>query len=249
MEQPWYKSYFGQRYLDAYLHALTQERTMAEVDGIEALLALPPGSKILDLCCGHGRHLLELANRGYLMTGLDLDPLFLEMARREADRRGLQVRLERRDMRDIPFTEEFDAVINVFTSFGYLESDAEDQRVLDAVARALKVAGLFCMEILARDSLVRVFQRRGWQETPEGVKVLEERRFNFLEGRNYVRQVVIYPDGTQKEASHVWRAYTLTELVKMFRATGLTIETTYGGLDQSPLTLESSRLVLLARKG
>jgi len=66
----WYKEFFGQPYLETYQPVLTPERTIREVDFIQKTLALPAGSKILDLCCGHGRHLIELANRGHRMTGL-----------------------------------------------------------------------------------------------------------------------------------------------------------------------------------
>ena len=247
-ERPWYQDFFGQRYLDSYSRVLTPERTLGEVDFIEKTLALPAGSKILDLCYGHGRHLIELASRGYQMTGLDLDPLFLELARLEAQRRRLQVRLEHRDMRDIPFTKEFDATINVFTSFGYLESDEEDQRVLDEIARALKSGGQFLLDTQNRDGLMRMYSRRDWYETETGMKVLESREIDYLAGRNNVRQVTIYPDGTQREASHSLRVYALTELVRMLNSAGLALETTFGGMDGSPVSLESRRLVTVARK-
>ncbi len=116
--KPWYQTYFGEDYLEAFSPGFHPERTSQEVDFIDRTLALPTGSRILDLCCGHGRHLIELAALGYAMTGLDLDPLFLDIARQEADRRELTVRLEHRDMRDIPFTSEFDGIVNYFTAFG-----------------------------------------------------------------------------------------------------------------------------------
>lgn len=247
-EQPWYKDFFGRDYLETYQHVLTPERTVREVDFIQSTLALPPGARILDLCCGHGRHLVELADRGYSMTGLDLDPFFLDIARREAERRGLKVQLELRDMRDIPFVEEFDAVINMFTAFGYLESDDEDQKVLDGVAGALKPGGLFLIELMHRDCLVRIFQPRGWYETEAGLKVLEERSFDMLTGRNKARHITIYPDGTVKEVHHSVRIYTLTELASMLTAAGLKVEATCGGTDGSPFTLESRRLTVLSRK-
>jgi SAM-dependent methyltransferase len=247
-QRSWYKEFFGQHYLDAYQPVLTHERTVREVDFIEKTLALPKGAKILDLCCGHGRHLIELACRGYEMTGLDLTSVFLDVAREEADRRGLNVRLELRDMRDIRFVNEFDAVINVFTAFGYLESDEEDQKVLEAVARALKSGGLFLMELMHRDSLARIFQPRGWYETDAGLKVLEERSFDPLTGRNNVRHITIYPDGTTREMCHSVRIYTLTELNRMLTRAGLSMESTYGGVDGSPFTLESRRLIMLSRR-
>lgn len=248
VRSPWYKEFFGPHYLETYQSFLQPERTAREADFIEKTLTLPPGSKILDLCCGHGRHLIELADRGYRMTGLDLNQHFLDIARREAEGRGLKVGLELRDMRDVPFADEFDAVINIFTSFGYLESDDEDQKVLDAVCRALKPGGLFLIELMHRDSLARILQTRGWYETAAGLKVLDERKFDQLTGRDEVRNVTIYPDGTTREASYSVRIYTLTELARMLATASLKIEATYGGADGGAFTLESRRLAILARK-
>ena len=245
-EKPWYREFFGQGYLDSLRQ--NPERTLQEVSFIETTLALPVGSSLLDLCCGHGRHLIELAARGYHMTGLDLDPLFLQIARDEAEKRGVQVRLEDRDMRDIPFANEFDGAYNVFTAFGYLESDGEDQKVLDAVARALKPGSPFLMELLDRDTLMRIYQRHDWYETDTGIKVLEQREFDFLAGRINARHTRIYPNGIQGEDQPSVRVYTLTELARMLQAAGLVVEATFGGLDGSPFNLESRRLAILARK-
>ncbi len=76
----WYEEFFGERYLAEYAGLITAERTALEVEAAVALLGLPPGARILDLCCGHGRHAVELAARGYRVCGQDLCPLFLERA-------------------------------------------------------------------------------------------------------------------------------------------------------------------------
>src|SRR2546421_15037 len=78
--------------------------------------------------------------------------LFLERARAAAGGRGVDVRWVHGDMREIPFAAEFDAVLNLFTAFGYLETDEEDQKVLAGVQKALKPGGRFLMEIIHRDS-------------------------------------------------------------------------------------------------
>ncbi len=247
-DPPWYESFFGQRYLDYYGPKLTPERTTAEVDFIERILALPAGACVLDLCCGHGRHLIELASRGYRMTGVDLDSTFLEMAHAEAKRRRLAVRLERRDMRDLPFVAEFDGAINWFTAFGYFDQDEENQAVLVAVARTLKPGGKFLIDLTSRDWLVREFKVRDWHETPTGIKVLEERNFDLLKGRNYARHIRLYPDGTRLEGSFSLRVYTLTELTAMVRQAGLDILATFGGVDGSPHALDSRQLIILAVK-
>ena len=149
-EIPWYKSFFGEDYLRIY-DFLTPERTQLEVDGIVKLLALPPGSAILDLCCGHGRHAVPLAKRGYRVKGQDLSAVFLQHAQAASEAQGTQLRLIQSDMRNIPFEKEFDAVINIFTAFGYLESEEEDQKVLQQVHKALKPGGLFLLETLHRE--------------------------------------------------------------------------------------------------
>jgi len=245
-EVPWYKEFFGQGYLDSYEFA--PERTPKEVDFVEEVLALPQGSRIVDLCCGHGRHLVVLAARGYEMVGLDLDPLFLELAREELDRRGLKARLIHADMREIPLKGEVHAVINLFTSFGYFEDDEEDMKVLQGVAGALKPGGKFLIDTMSRDGLVRIFQPRGWYETEGGFRVLQRREFDLLTGRNYVEIFRIAPDGSEEQVWHSWRAYTLTELAKMLERAGLAIKETYGGYDGSPYGLESRRMMVLAEK-
>ena len=153
-----------------------------------------------------------------------------------------------RDMGDLPYTDEFDGIYNVFTSFGYLENDEEDQKVLDGIARALKSGGQFLLDAQNRDNLMHMYSRRGWYETEAEAKVLEEREFDHLAGRNNVRQITIYPDGTHKEARHSLRVYTLTELVRMLNSTGLALETTFGDMDGNPVNLESRRLVIVVKK-
>src|SRR5207248_4506086 len=147
---PWYVSVFGEDYFDIYGRMLSEEHTTREVEGIIQFLDLPPGSRILDLACGHGRHSIPLAERGYRITGQDLSEVFLSRARTEADVRGATVNWVHSDMREIPFVDEFDAVINIFTAFGYFESDAENQQVLHQVYKALRPGGRLLLELMHR---------------------------------------------------------------------------------------------------
>ena len=246
-EQPWYKTFFGEDYLRIY-DFLTPERTGREVEGIVRLLGLPQGSSILDLCCGHGRHAVELAKRGFRVTGQDLSEVFLEHARAAAEAEGVDVQWVQSDMRSIPFEGEFDAVINIFTAFGYLESEEEDQEVLRQVYKALKPGGFFLLETMQRESLMRRFDPSEVTRHADGLIVLEERDFDMLTSRCNVRVTMISPDGQRREYGHAARIYTLTELVRMMSLAGLHAEAYYGGLDGSTLILNSRRLVLVASK-
>jgi SAM-dependent methyltransferase len=243
----WYKTFFGEDYLRMY-DFLTPERTEREVEGIVNLLALPPGSTILDLCCGHGRHAIALAKQGYRVTGLDLSEVFLQHARSEAEAQGIQVRWMHGDMRNIPFENEFDAVINIFTAFGYLESEDEDQLVLQQVHKALKPSGHFLLETKNREWLMQNFDTSEVIRYENGLIVLEERDFDLLTDRCNVRVTMIHPDGQRREYSHAAHMYTLRDYVRMLETAGLLLQGYYGGLDGSKLRMNSSRLVVIASR-
>jgi SAM-dependent methyltransferase len=247
-ERPWYETFFGADYFRIYEPMLTRERTEREVEGIVALLNLPPGSRILDLCCGHGRIAIPLAERGYAVTGQDLSEIFLERARRDAEARGVSIPWVRSDMREIPFTEEFDAVINIFTSFGYLESEEEELKVLRQVRQALKPGGRFLIEIVHRESVLRRYRPYIIARHDDGLIVLNESEFDLLTSRDHVLVTLIEPDGRRTEHPRSVRLYSLTDLARLLTAAGLTLEVYYGGLDGKELTLDTNRLVVVSRK-
>src|SRR5919199_5263013 len=130
----WWQTWFGPAYLAVY-DAYLAERTPAEVDGLEAVAGLRPPMRILDLGCGQGRHSIELARRGYEVTGLDQSPVLLAEAKHRAAEAGVNVRWILADMRDAP-KEDFDLCVNLFTSFGYFAEDADNQRVLGAACHS-----------------------------------------------------------------------------------------------------------------
>jgi SAM-dependent methyltransferase len=245
---PWSVTYFGKEHFDIYSPMLLEERTAREVEGIVKLLDLPRGSRILDLACGHGRHAIPLAQWGFQVTGQDLSELFLERARAETQARGATIRWVHSDMRKIPFVDELDAIINIFTAFGYFESDTEDEQVLHQVHKALRPGGHFLLDLMHRDAMVRRFQPFDLSRRDDGLVVTEERHFDQLAGRTTVRVTLFYPDGRRTELGHVVRSYTLTELAGMLGRSALEVQATYGGLDGSPLTLDSRRLVVIAQK-
>jgi SAM-dependent methyltransferase len=246
-DSPWYRTFFGADYLRIYSPFLPAERTAREVAGIVKLLDLPSDSSILDLCCGHGRHTLPLAQHDYRMTGLDQNEVFLQRAQTEAETKGVKVRLVQGDMRTIPFQNEFDAVINIFTSFGYLENEDEDLQVLQQVQQALKPGGLFLLETVYQPRVMRNYSPHGIIRYNDGLIVLEERRLDLLGSRNEITITMLYPDGKRTEYMQSIRVYTLTELARMLASVGMPVQASYGDLDGSPLTLDS-RLVVLGRE-
>lgn len=242
----WYRSFFGPDFVAQARQRLTPERTRAEVHFLVDQLGLGRGAPLLDLACGHGRHLVELAARGLEVVGLDLSDYSLGVARAQA---GAEARLVGGDMRWLPFADgSFAGCINMQTAFGYLDRDEDDQTVLAEVARVLRPGGRFLMDYVNREWLVRVFQPRGWEELEDGTVMLQERAFDLATGRNNVVLTFIRPDGSTRTFPHSLRVYALTELRRMLRAAGLEPLAAYGGPDGRPLGFDDRWLMLVAEK-
>ena len=253
-DKPWYDGFFERDYFDIWLggpvdRVLPPQRTVAEVDFIQRTLGLAPGSRILDLCCGHGRHALLLAERGYSVTGVDFSDRALRLARRRARRAGSSVRWLKRDMRRIAFHEEFDAVINIFTAFGYFEPDAENEEVLRRVAAALKPGGRFLVDQINREYLVRHHEAHGWREASDGALLLEDVSMDLSASRSRREWTAVAPGGSRRYGRVDVRVYTLREFVGMLERAGLCFRRVWGGFDGQEYSLDSRRMIVLAEKG
>jgi SAM-dependent methyltransferase len=244
----WYERMFeelGEDFDLVFAHQM--QRTGAQVEFAARALRLAPGAAVLDVGCGVGRHALELARRGYHVTGLDLSPTLLGIATERAQRAEIDVTWIKADMRAIPFTETFDAALNLFSSWGYFESDVEDLRVLRAVAGALKPGGRLLLEVSHQPWIARHFEPFGWHEAG-GVVVLEQRSLNLMSGRLASEITVIYPDGHRRTWPYDLRLYTAAEVTNMLAEAGMTVVEAYGGYDGAPLGLDSSRLIVVAER-
>ena len=248
VDPDWYDGFFDGDWLTLLQLRATPERNQTEVDFIVRALELEPGERVLDVACGFGRHSIELARRGMRVSGLDLSASSLEHARAAADEAGVEIEFVHGDMRELPWTGEFDAAINVFSSFGYLESEAEDQRVLNGVARVLRPAGRFLLEMAHVFGIARQFRARWWDDLPEGELLTEHRELDLLSGRINTSWLFVATDGSRREQRTSLRFYTPAELVRMLATARLTVDEAWGGYDLSELTLESTRVALRARR-
>jgi SAM-dependent methyltransferase len=243
----WFEGFFDEEYLRFAVDRFPAEATAAEVDFLVGALGLPAGSRVLDLACGHGRHSVELARRGFLVTGVDLSEPSLDLGQARATQAGVEVRFERADMRRIRFQEEFDAVINMFTAFGYFVDEADNSVVLERIAAALVPGGGFLLEVVNPVSVFARFEARGWHALSDGAIMLEERAYDARNGR-FETCWTFLRDGERREQRFSHRAYTAPELAAMAAAAGLEVEHLWGGLDGSELEMGSRRIVMLARK-
>ena len=247
MARPWYEEFFDETYLQVY--GVNLETAPAQVDFVAQALELTQNAEVLDLCCGYGRHSIELARRGCRVTGLDLSATLLAKARELAAQAGVAVAWHQADMREIPaqWAGRFDAAINMFTAWGYFETDAEDEKVIAAVARSLKVGGRFLLDFINRDRVLGDFRERLWAGDPEGLLDLHENRFEPLEGRNYTRRIIIQ-DGRRLVREHSVRLYAVAEIRAVMERHGLRVRGLYGAFDGSAYSLKSPRAIVVAER-
>ncbi len=246
---PWYYEMFdfvGEEYFSV-LNREKLRKAKKEVATIKTALALQPGQEILDLCCGVGRHTIPLAKAGYKVTGLDASAKLLEIAKRRAEAEGLKVEFLQGDMRAIPFKDRFDAVLNLWNSFGYLEDDEEHLRVLKSVAGALQPGGRFLLDVLNRDWVVRNFQPGEEHREIGGVVEINRYQFDSAAGRDIMETTYIV-DGVEREFTHSCRIYTLQELNLLLDMAGLKMCQAYGGFDLRPVSVEAKQLLVIAKK-
>lgn len=237
----WWESWFGEEYLDLYPH---RDLASARCEAAFALDHLPRNPRpLLDLCCGSGRHAQPLAEAGVPSVGLDYSAPQLELARR----RDRHPQLVRGDMRALPFPDgSFAAVVNFFTSFGYFIREMENVAVVAEIERVLRNGGAFLCDTFGRDYvLARLVSE---ERRSCGEKEYRIRRSWNPGTRRLEKEIEVRREGSTEIFRESVRAYTAEELVALLENTGLSVEATWGGFDEAPVSPESPRLIVLARK-
>ena len=219
----------------------------AEVEQTLKLLKIKPGAAILDLCCGPGRHSVELARRGFAVTGVDRTRAFLARARQSAAKAKVDIEFVLADMRRFRRPRSFDAVINMFTAFGYFRRQADDLRVLKNVYASLKPGGVFLIELIGKERIAKIFTPRTWHREPDGTIILEERwledDFGWIENRwTMIRK------GRMRTHHVAHRLFSAVELRTLLKQVGFATVKVWGGLDGANYDQDAQRLVLVARK-
>ena len=248
-DSAWYVDFFGDDYLNIYGHVFTTERAAHEVSFAERLLELSPGARVLDLCAGQGRHSVPLAEHGYRVTALDLSPAYLRLAQRSADAHHVTLETVSADMRRIPFERRFDAILNMYSSFGYLESEEDDAMVLESMASALKPGGRLFLDMLNREWAVANYIQNDWHAGPDGTLYVERRDLDLATSRMHVHFTIVTPGGERRESiGHKIRLYSLTEISRMLNHVGFEDLRSFGGFDGETYSIGTRRMIVCATK-
>jgi cyclopropane fatty-acyl-phospholipid synthase-like methyltransferase len=241
----WWKGFFSGLAVELWRSVMTEEQTRREADFLEKQLRVRPGASLLDVPCGGGRLALELAARGYTMTGVEFADAFVEEARAKSAQRLLKIAWHQRDMRGLDWHGAFDGVFCFGNSFGYLE-DTQNLDFLRAVGQTLKPGARFALETWCTELAVRTFQERSWYKADE-ILMLEENEYDFQRGRLNTEYTFI-SGASQERKRGTQRIYSLSELCGLLDEAGFTEVKGFGSLDLEPVHLGSQRLLLTAAR-
>lgn len=238
----WFEQWFD----SPYYHLLYKQRDEAEakrmIDHFLRALDLPAGSRVLDLACGKGRHSRYLAERGYDVTGLDISPQSIAYARQFEHER---LAFYQHDMR-LPFRiNYFDAVLNMFTSFGYFQHDRDHLRALQNAAKGLRPGGLLLLDFF-NANWVRAHLVASASKTVEGIEFHLKKT---LRDGHVFKTVEFEAEGRHYAFRERVRLFGLADFEAMFAASGLRLRHTFGDYALGSFDPETSpRLILVAAR-
>jgi SAM-dependent methyltransferase len=233
----WYEEWFGEDYLRLYPHRDDADAERA-VALISKTLELRSGWRVLDVGCGAGRHTRAFADRGARCIGLDLSAALLRLARQST-----AAPLVRADMRHLPIRPaSMDLTVNLFTSFGYFERDAEHAAALAEMIGTVKPGGWFVIDFLNPEAVrERLVPRQTMELSGEQIEVT---RSVSADGR-YVCKSIQAPTG--KRYFERVRLFTPGQISEMVEDTGLSVRHAFGDYDASPLTPTSPRTIVMGQ--
>ncbi len=243
-------SWFSEWFNSPYYHLLYNYRNESEAEAfIRQLSTLPElkmAKRVLDLACGKGRHSRTLHHLGYLTTGVDLAPDSIAEAKKDAPE-GLEFAVM--DMRNLKFDEKFDAVFNLFTSFGYFSSVEDNKKVMKEVRENLNREGLFCIDFLNAD-----FVQKNLVPKEEAMRVMEGRDILFkierkIENGIIVKDISLEDQGVQYHFQERVQFIRSEQMLNWLKELNFEIICTFGDQQLRPFSVEHSpRFLVVARK-
>lgn len=248
MEKDWYKKIWT---LDIQNQSWVED-TKRQVDFLIEKMQLKGGERILDLACGFGRHSLELARRGFDVTGVDITRDYVDYAARTAEKEGLNARFICSDIREIRFENEFDVVLNMADgAVGYLENEEENLKIFLAISKALKSGGKHFMDIMNGSYAVTHFPCKLWDAGEKCLTLSSFEWDNETKTLIYGQLDYAYGEPLPKpvmEYGNTIRLYNLDEVGCIFGRLGMTVLDSYADFSGKPSSDNDIQLMVCSIK-
>lgn len=224
LPQDWWRTLFNSVYLKTDGDVVENDlNTIKDVDLLTRVASLEPNDRILDLCCGQGRHCLELASRGFrYVVGVDRSRYLVRLAKRRAKKMNLPISFHEGDARRFRLKErDFHCVALMGNSFGYFEREEDDLAVLRSVIRSLVPGGIIALDLVNGDWMKQNFAPRSWEWIDQTQFVCRERALAEDQRRLISREVVVHAErGVIVDQFYAERLYTNEEIVEMLESAG-----------------------------
>lgn len=245
MSHDWYTTFFTELPNAFWRAAVSAEHTAAEVDFLVRATGSRPGARVLDLPCGSGRHSLELARRGFRVTGIDISAEAIAFARAEAAGAAVDFRVG--DMAAVPTDLRVDLAICMGNSFGYLDHDGTRRHLAD-LATVVEPGGHLVLDYgFVAESLLPGLRVEEPPMTIGGIEAVSDNEYDAVDSRWLTRFTFRRGDEEHRGTS-VQHVYTAAEVVRLVRAAGFARADLYGDPAGNPFRLGSPRLLLVAAR-
>lgn len=242
MQRKWFQYWFN----SPYYHILYSQRNDAEaeflIDNLSTYLKPSAHSRMLDIACGRGRHATYLHKKGYDVTGIDLSEQSIKYAQ-QFEQRNLHFLVH--DMRKLFYINYFDIALNLFTSFGYFETEKEHSDALISFRKALKPGGIFVIDYF---NTIKILKNLTHQEikTVEGIEFHIKK---FVSEGKIIKHINFEHRGKDYAFEERVKAFTHEDFTRMLQKSGLEITATFGDYSLNAFDEnKSDRLILICKK-
>ncbi len=240
----WTKDYFDEFYLNYFLRNQREDITDKQINLVKSLFK--KGNTILDAGCGIGRHTIKLGELGFNVLGVDSSPLYIKIAKEKAESKKLSnVSFRVSDIRDLNFSDEFDGVVSLWSSFGYF-NDETNFKIVENFHKVLRIGGKLILDVENRDYILKYFVRETFKESGDTF-ILERRRFHPKESVVTTHRYIIGKDFRRDYVRHI-RIYSATELINLFKRVGFKVSEVYGDYDFEKFSESSKRIIIIGIK-
>lgn len=241
----WFEDWFNTaEYLNVYQHR-NEVDAKKLVDLILANVNLPEKATVLDMACGAGRHSILFAQKGYDVTAVDLSESLLTVARSLAKDFGLNINFIKSDLRDFKSNQNFNLAVNLFTSFGYFETDEDNFKVFKIAYNQLVKSGYFVLDYLNKDFIEKNLIKKSIEQI-EGGEIIQNRK---IENNRVIKEITISRNGEQKHFLESVRMYEKEELLTALNNLGFEIVNIFGDFKGNHFNSDlSQRIIIISQK-
>ncbi|WP_354331892.1 class I SAM-dependent methyltransferase [Pedobacter sp. CG_S7] len=242
MQRKWFQYWFNSPYYHILYSQRNDEEAELLIDNLSSYLKPPADSRILDIACGRGRHATYLQKKGYDVTGIDLSEQSIKYAQ-QFEQKYLHFFVH--DMRKLFYINYFDLSLNLFTSFGYFESERDHVNALKAFRKGLKPEGTLVIDYFNTHKILKNL-------TPQEIKTMEGIEFKikkFVADGKIIKHINFEYKGKEFAFEERVKAFTLADFERMLLKSGLQLTQKFGDYSLNPFVEDQSdRLILICKK-